>query len=298
MLTEAHQDTRFIASGSAAALNLKIQESRTCRFTDFFLPPLIFAEFLVFRGVESALITTHAHGPTLRYVMPEIHRLNEALVSYLNFGYYPEAVLNETIQRDTQRFLCRDTIDKVLLRDLTSLYGIQDIQELNRRFTTTAYHSGQEISLDCLAQSSGIAKNTISKHLDYLEAAFLVVRMRRIDETGKSFKHMRNFKVYLTNRPMRAELLTPMRYGDAPMGGKVETAIISQSFHSKLMSNVHHARWKKGRRDREVDLVQVDPATTKTVGPETQVRDLRIKHFPCALYCYQIGTNVAEERAP
>jgi len=35
-----------------------------------------------------------------------------------------------------QRFLGRDIIDKVLLRDLPSLYGIQDIQELNRLFTT------------------------------------------------------------------------------------------------------------------------------------------------------------------
>ncbi len=172
VLTDKHPETRFIASGSAAAaLKLKSQESGAGRFTDFFLPPLTFAEFLAFRGVEDELIKAHEVGQTLRYETPDIERLNSEFIGYLNFGGYPEAVLNETIQRDVQRFLGRDIIDKVLLRDLPSLYGIQDIQELNRLFTTIAYHSGQEISLDGLAQSSGVAKNTITKYLDYLEAA-------------------------------------------------------------------------------------------------------------------------------
>ena len=35
-----------------------------------------------------------------------------------------------------------DIVDKVLLRDLPSLYGIRDVQELNRFFTYLAYNSG------------------------------------------------------------------------------------------------------------------------------------------------------------
>ncbi|MEM7188159.1 MAG: ATP-binding protein [Pseudomonadota bacterium] len=343
VLTDAHPNTRFVASGSAAAaLKLKSQESGAGRFTDFFLPPLTFAEFLAFRGIEGELISAREHGLTRRYETPDIHRLNEEFIGYLNFGGYPEAVLNEAVQRDVQRYLGRDIIDKVLLRDLPSLYGIQDIQELNRLFTTIAYHSGQEISLDGLAQSSGVAKNTITKYLEYLEAAFLIARVRRVDETGKTFKRMRNFKVYLTNPSMRAALFAPLTDGDAPMGAMVETAIFSQWFHSDLMRNIHYARWKKGRKDLEVDLVRVDAATlkpswayeikwsdrfandprsadleglvelarihaqrdlpvgatTKTVTTETQVGDAQIKHFPCALHCYQIGKNVAEGRAP
>lgn len=264
VLTDKHPETRFIASGSAAAaLKLKSQESGAGRFTDFFLPPLTFAEFLAFRGVEDDLINAHGVGQTLRYETPDIERLNSEFIGYLNFGGYPEAVLNETIQRDVQRFLGRDIIDKVLLRDLPSLYGIQDIQELNRLFTTIAYHSGQEISLDGLAQSSGVAKNTITKYLDYLEAAFLIVRVRQVDDTGKTFKRMRNFKVYLTNPSMRAALFAPLNDGDAAMGAMVETAIFSQWFQSDLMSNIHYARWKKGRKDLEVDLVRVDAATLR-----------------------------------
>lgn len=264
VLTDQHPNTRFIASGSAAAaLRLKSEESGAGRFTDFFLPPLTFAEFLAFRELEDDLIQAAPLGATLRFSTPNIARLNEEFIHYLNFGGYPEAVLNETIQADVQRFLGRDIIDKVLLRDLPSLYGIQDIQELNRLFTTLAYHTGQEVSLDGLAQSSGVAKNTITRYLDYLEAAFLIVRVRRVDDTGKTFQRMRNFKVYLTNPSMRSALFAPISDGDDAMGAMVETAIFSQWFHSDLMKNLHYARWKKGRADLEVDLVRVDPARLK-----------------------------------
>ena len=342
VLTDQHPNTRFIASGSAAAaLRLKSQESGAGRFTDFFLPPLTFAEFLAFREMEADLIESAQLGATLRFSTPDIERLNEEFINYLNFGGYPEAVLNPTIQGDVQRFLGRDIIDKVLLRDLPSLYGIQDIQELNRLFTTIAYHTGQEISLDGLAQSSGVAKNTISKYLEYLEAAFLIVRVRRVDDTGKTFQRMRNFKVYLTNPSMRAALFAHIDDGDDAMGAMAETAIFSQWFHSDLMKNLHYARWKQGRTNLEVDLVRVDPArlkptwayeikwsdryasdqpgelrglvefakrnfvnsvpagaTTKTITAESEIDGVVIRHFPCALHCYQVGKNVAEGRAP
>lgn len=339
VLTDRHANTRFIASGSAAAaLRLKSQESGAGRFTDYFLPPLTFAEFLDFCDLEETLIQPEPHGTTIRYRTNNIDRLNDEFINYLNFGGYPEAVLNPEIRRNVQRYLGRDIIDKVLLRDLPSLYGIQDIQELNRLFTTIAYHSGQEISLDGLASRSGVAKNTISRYLEYLEAAFLIVRVRRVDDSGKTFKRMRNFKVYLTNPSMRAALFAPLNAEDQAMGAMVETAIFSQWFHSGVLRNIHYARWKSGRQDREVDLVQIDPAslrpswayeikwsdryvdrpeelhgliefaqknglnqlsvgaTTKTLSSESIVDGVTIRHFPCALHCYQIGRNVIEGR--
>lgn len=339
VLTDKFPNTRFIASGSAAAaLKLKSQESGAGRFTDFFLPPLTFAEFLNFRGIEKKLIRKSTSNLN-RYETTNIEPLNEEFINYLNFGGYPEAVLNIHIQKNVQRFLGRDIIDKVLLRDLPSLYGIQDIQELNRLFTKIAYHSGQEISLDGLAQSSGVAKNTINRYIEYLEAAFLIVRVRKVDDTGKTFQRMRTFKVYLTNPSMRAALFSPLSDNDEAMGSMAETAIFSQWFHSDLMSDIHYARWKSGRQDREVDLVKVDAArqkpiwayeikwsdrfatkhpeellslvdfaklnknipvaaTSKTITAETKIDGISIRHFPCALHCYQIGKNVSEGHSP
>lgn len=342
VLTDRYPNTRFIASGSAAAaLRLKSQESGAGRFTEFYLPPLTFAEFLDFKEIENDLIVVEQVEQKNLYRTNDIRQLNHEFIEYLNYGGYPEAVLNEQIQRDVHRYLGRDIIDKVLLRDLPGLYGIQDVQELNRLFSALAYHSGQEISLEGLATSSGVGKNTISRYLEYLEAAFLIARVRRVDDTGKTFQRNRNFKVYLTNPSMRCALFSPLSEEDEVMGFMTETAIFSQWFHSDFMRNIHYARWKSGRNHLEVDMVALAPnqkfqpvwateikwsdrfvhhpselkglvefakknltanaevrATSKTVSTETVVREILIRHTPCALYCYTVGRNVMKRLSP
>ncbi|MBF0195695.1 MAG: ATP-binding protein [Magnetococcales bacterium] len=267
VLTDQQPNTRFIASGSAAAaLKLQSQESGAGRFTDFYLPPLTFAEFLDFRGLEDELIEDISSDTTINFNTNDITRLNEEFINYLNFGGYPEAVLSKEIQGNIPRYLGRDIIDKVLLRDLPGLYGINNTQELNQLFTTLAYHTGNEINLEGLYNNSGVAKNTISKYLEYLEAAFLIIKVRKIKENGASFKKLRHFKIYLTNPSMRAAHFGPLVAGkdDATIGRMAETAIYSQWLHSSnSLRNIHYARWKSGRTDLEVDLVGLDPGTLK-----------------------------------
>ena len=112
---------------------------------------------------------------------------------------FPEAVFNEEIRKNPQRFIRSDILDKVLLRDLPSLYGITDTQELNRLFTALAFQTGNEVSYENLSKNSGIAKNTIKRYLEYLEAAFLIKKVNKINYKAKKFKREFHFKVYLTN---------------------------------------------------------------------------------------------------
>ncbi|MGO8078069.1 hypothetical protein AB9F41_37630, partial [Rhizobium leguminosarum] len=78
-------------------------------------------------------------------------------------------------------FIRHDIIDKVLLRDLPSLYGISDVQELNSLFTMIAYQSGTQFSYEGLSKESGVKKDTLKKYINYLQAAFLVKVVRRTD---------------------------------------------------------------------------------------------------------------------
>ncbi|MEA5479419.1 ATP-binding protein [Pseudanabaena galeata UHCC 0370] len=257
-LVDSYADYRFIATGSAAAaLRLKSNESGAGRFSDYVLPPLTFAEYLMFIGREPELIkvTTIKDFDLEKneYSVTDIKALNEEFINYLNFGGYPEAVFSETIRRNPNQYIKSDIIDKVLLRDLPSLYGINDIQELNRLFTTLAYNSGNEVSLDGLSKSSGVAKNTIKRYLEYLEAAFLIRRVERIDNNAKRFKRAMCFKVYLTNPSMRAALFGQIDANSEAMGAMTETAIFSQWQHSKVVE-LFYARWKSG----EVDIVHLD----------------------------------------
>lgn len=258
-LVDSYPAFKFIATGSAAAaLRLKSRESGAGRFTEFMLPPLTFAEYLQFIQREDELIKIDDEISS-KYIALDIESLNEEFIRYLNYGGYPEAVFSETIRGDSSRYIKSDIVDKVLLRDLPSLYGVSDIQELNRLFTVIAYNTGNEISLEGLSQSSGVAKNTLKRYLEYLEAAFLIKRIHRVDENSKHFTRATTFKVYLTNPSMRAALFGYIGTDDGAMGALAETAIYSQWLHSDFIDALYYARWKKG----EVDIVALHQSTQK-----------------------------------
>jgi uncharacterized protein len=325
-LVDSYPQYRFVVTGSAAAaLRLKSQESGAGRFSDFLLPPLTFAEYLSFIDREDELITQR-NG---QHVTTNITELNQEFINYLNFGGYPEAVSSKTMQENSSRFIKSDIIDKVLLRDLPSLYGISDIQELNRLFTTLAYNTGNEVSLDNLSKSSGVAKNTLKRYIEYLEAAFLVRRIHRIDDSAKQFRRATSFKVYLTNPSMRAALFGYVDENSEAIGALTETAIFSQWFHSEDISQLHYARWKSG----EVDLVALSKSnqkprwcveikwsdrvvrdhqeiaglikfakdhhfshpqlvTTKTLTQQFTIQGIEIKFKPSAEQVYTLGKNI------
>lgn len=81
-----------------------------------------------------------------------------------------------------------------------------------------AFNTANEISLGGLSQNSGAAKNTIKRYIDYLEAAFPIKTVHRVDHTARRFKRANFFKIYLTNPSMRAALFSPIKEGGDATG--------------------------------------------------------------------------------
>ena len=337
VLVDMYPKTKFIVSGSAAAaLRLQSTESGAGRFTDFMLPPLTFHEYIhlkdlhhlvqpktiVYNSKEIPFFTTHDNKA-----------LNKEFLNYLNFGGYPEVVLSEKIQADMGRYIKNDIVDKVLLRDLPSLYGIKDVQELNSFFTYLAYNTGNEFSFERLSKDSGIQKEMIKKYLEYLEAAFLIKVIHKIDDNSKKFKRVTSFKMYLTNPSLRTALFSPIIETDNEMGNMVETAIFSQWMHREQL-DLKYARWKMGRSEGEVDIVLLDNklfkpqwcveikwsnryvkkpqelksllyfckhnnfkaslVTTIDVLDNKTIEGINLTYVPAAVYAYNIGVNTIE----
>jgi predicted AAA+ superfamily ATPase len=261
-LVDSYAYTKFVVSGSAAAaLKLKSNESGAGRFTDFMLPPLTFNEYLHLKDLNRLIVnrTIEWEGSLLKFFTTNNAReLNEHFLNYINFGGYPEVIFSETIQNNPSRYIRNDIVDKVLLRDLPSLYGIRDVQELNSLFTAIAYNSGGEVSLEELSKSSGVQKNTIKRYIEYLEAAFLIKIVHKISNKPKSFQRATYFKIYLTNPSLRSALFSPLQSIDDLMGQMVETAIFAQWMHRDWFTP-YYARWTKG----EVDMVSLDAKKQK-----------------------------------
>jgi predicted AAA+ superfamily ATPase len=265
-LVDHRPDLRILVSGSAAAaLKRQSSESGAGRFTDFLLPPLTFSEYLHLHPEPAAM---HMDAPGV-YALENIDRLNEQFVDYINFGGYPELALSPVVRNDPARFVKSDIVDKVLLRDLPQLYGIQDIQELNSLFTLLAFNTAEEVSFEQLSQRSGVAKPTIQRYIEYLEAAFLVKRVFRVDQDGKRYRRERNFKVYLTNSAMYTGLFGVRKPDEPEFGHLVETALFAQRFHEDARLN--YARW--GTDDCEVDLVESSPAHKPVTALEIKWSD-------------------------
>lgn len=323
-LVDTFPSCRFVVTGSAAAaLKLKSDESGAGRFTEFILPPLTFIEYLDLADKQSI-----AHAARASFAKEAIENLNEEFLLYLDYGGFPEAVYNRSVNQNKERYLKSDILDKVLLRDIPSLYGISDIQELNSLFNSVAYNSASEFSLENLSQQAGIAKNTIKKYLEYLEAAYLIKRVRRIDQNAARFQRERQFKIYLTNPCMRSVLFGALKSSDDEMGHLVETALFSQLMHGPLVRDLHYARWDRG----EVDIVFMNPGsqqpvqlievkwsdrivehkeeiqgalqfsrskqslsdktlivTTKTVRRSERYADVNLFFYPASLYAYSLG---------
>ncbi|MDP1726132.1 MAG: ATP-binding protein [Bacteroidota bacterium] len=334
-LVDVYRNTKFIVSGSAAAaLKLKSNESGAGRFTDFMLPPLTFYEFIHLKNLI-ALIKPDTiiwkGNIAIFSATTNITELNKHFIDYVNFGGYPEVIFNSEIQGNPARFMRSDIIDKVLLRDLPGLYGIQDVQELNSLFTTIAWNSGQECSIDELCKSSGVKKTTIRQYLSYLEAAFLVHIVKRVDHKAGRFQRENFFKIYLTNPSLRSALFAPLTAEADGMGAIVETAIFSQ-WMQRTSFIPYYARWKNG----EVDLVNISRNTNKpdwaveikwsnrffeapnelksltsfcqennllqalsTTIDKTGIKEydnIQIQYLPASVYAYNVGKNTLESQ--
>lgn len=265
-LVDHRPDLRILVSGSAAAaLKRQSTESGAGRFTDFLLPPLTFSEYLHLRPEPPAVHEVQAN----LYTLVNIDLLNEQFVEYVNYGGYPELALSPIVRSNPERFVKSDIVDKVLLRDLPQLYGIKDIQELNSLFTLLAFNTAEEVSFEQLSQRSGVGKQTIQKYIEYLEAAFLIKRVFRVDQDGKRYQRERNFKIYLTNPAMYTGLFGERKADDPEFGHLVETALFAQRFHEGARLN--YARW--GSDSCEVDLVESSPALKPLTALEIKWSD-------------------------
>lgn len=335
-LVDSYRGTKFIVSGSAAAaLKFKSNESGAGRFTDFLLPPLTFYEYIHINNlqhlmVESSLLWKEKEQHFYDTVNSQL--LNEHFVKYINFGGYPEIIFSPQMQKNPGCYIKQDIVDKVLLRDLPSLYGIKDVQELNRLFTTICFNTAHEFEYEELSRTSGVKKHLIKTYIEYLESAFLVKKISRVDQSGKRFKREVKFKMYLSNPSLYAALFAPLAItNEKRMGDLVETAIYSQWMHRDWF-NPYYAHWGKG----EVDMVGIDEGTLQpiwaleikwsnryvekpnelkslidfcssnkltsalvtTIDLKTQreFQGVTLQYVPCATYAYNVGKNTLDEK--
>ena len=267
-LVDSYRDTKFIVSGSAAAaLKMKSQESGAGRFSDFFLPPFTFAEYIDLNQYNELLTTVHVEYKSSQrrfFLCEEIELFNQYFVDYINFGGFPEIALNPDKIENPEGVIQREITEKVIMKDLPGLFGIENILELQQFFNVIAFRTGEILSYGKIIQETDLDEKTVKKFLIYLESAFLIKILHRVDLTARRLKNITQFKVYLTNPSLFTGLFGKVSPEEERFPHLVETAIFDQYLHRDF-SSLRYARWEKPKPGGEVDLIQLSSSRQKPI---------------------------------
>lgn len=257
---------RVVVTGSADPLHGASVESGVGRWETIPLPTLSFAEYLRLRQVAvpenlpplKSLRSLFGWKPAeFARVAKAAQPLTAHFHEYLLRGGFPEPALVSDLTR-CQRLLREDIVDKVLKRDMTALYGVRRVLEVEKIFLYLCYHDGDILDVPTLTQQlEGVNKQTALNFLALFESTHLIYRLKPFGY-GKEVLRGRD-KVYLADAALPgAVLLLGRKLLQDPqrLGAAVETAFFKHVFTRYYDQTPRFSYWQdKRNRDLEVDLI-------------------------------------------
>lgn len=245
-LYDENPDIKFIISGSESLfIRKKSRESLAGRIYEFQVKNLNFKEYLNFKNKK--------------FDKFEIYK-KELLEEFKNFiicNGFPE-IINET-KEDSAKYIKENVIERIIYRDIPQIVKIKDPAILEQIFKIILYSPGEIINMIDLAKDLGIARQTVSTYLDYLEKSYLVKKLynysRNVRKTQKRFK-----KYY----PI---IIAPDIAEKQEYFGKV--------FETILVNHLDAEFFWRDEFKNEVDIIQPEPLTAIEVkSGEIKERDL------------------------
>ena len=182
-LYDAHPQTRIVATGVAnPALVKGSSESGGAEWNFITVPTLSFFEYC---SILKAPVQDLPSGLTLENVMAmddsersqlmlKLSTVEDRLIRYLRVGSFPELALASD-DLYAQQIIWENMVNKVLKRDLQSLYSIRNTTELERIFIYLCIMGSKIVSYtDVSRELGGVARPTVENYVLFLESANLV----------------------------------------------------------------------------------------------------------------------------
>lgn len=279
---DTQPDTHVVATGSASPALMKgSRESGAGRWTVIQVPTLSFYEYCELLGIdrpklpEDLKITSLLQKTQIERtrIMMQLSKVQNHFMRYLQVGGFPELALAEN-DLTAQQIMREDVVDKVLKRDLPSLYKIRNATELERIFLYLCNVSSEIVSIEALTKElNGVSRVTVENYIQYLESANLIYQSWPVDMSGKKVLKARP-KIYIADAAIRNAVLMDDSVITDPieMGKIVETAVYKHihAFYYRLAASVGYFRG--GKKNKEVDIV-VDYPNVKNILIEVKYRE-------------------------
>lgn len=196
---------------------------------------------------------------TQREIMHLLEPLQKHFTRYLAVGGFPELVLSDD-DFNAQRILREDVVDKVLKRDLPSLFNIRNSAVLEKVFLYICFNSSNIINTSTISKElDNTPRATIDSYIEFLEKANLIYRSNPVGLAGKMILKAAP-KVYISDAAIRNAVLmldiNDLVSNPDEMGLVAETAVYKHlaSFYYPLHASVGYYR-KSGKISKEIDIV-------------------------------------------
>ena len=282
IIYDMQPDTKVVATGSASpALMQGTAESGAGRWSVLQVPTMSFYEYCELIEVEKPEIDSAENiSGWLRksqidrtQIMIQLSKVQNHFHRYLQIGGFPELALADN-DLMAQQILREDVVDKVLKRDLPSLYPIRNPTELERIFLYLCNVSSSIVSIDAIAKElQGVSRPTVENYIRYLESANLVYQSWPIEMDGKKILKAQP-KIYIADAAIRNAVLMDDSYISNPeeMGKVVETAVYKHvaAFYYQKATSVGYVRG--GKRGKEIDIA-VEYPNIKNILIEVKYRE-------------------------
>ncbi|HEY7805000.1 MAG TPA: ATP-binding protein [Orrella sp.] len=278
---------RIAFTGSAMPLIQSDQESGVGRWHTISLTTLSFYEYLQIKNLSlPPLPRVGSLRNLFDWTPPDFYRVIEVAQPYISHfheyllrGGFPQTAQVESITQ-AQRLLREDIIDKVLKRDMTALFGVRRILDLEHTFLYLCMHDGGILDMADLCRNLEVKRPTAQNFIELLQTTHLIYRLPPFGY-GKDVLRAR-FKIYLSDAAIAPAVMLKgksMLEDPAALGVATETAVLKHLYARYYAQSVRFSYWR-GKRDHEVDLVaevggQIIPFEVKYRSQHTGLRELK-----------------------
>jgi len=198
---------------------------------------------------------------------------------YLMRGGFPQTIQIANIN-EAQRLLREDIIDKVLKRDMTAIFGVRRVLDLERVFLYLCLHEGGLLDLIQLTSNLGVQRPTAEKFIELFEAAHLIYRLQSFGY-GKGVLRAK-YKIYLADSAIASSVLLKGKglLDDATkLGSAVEAAVFKHLLTLGYQHGIRFSYWQNAKQE-EVDVIaekgeQIIPFEIKYQSDKISAKDVK-----------------------
>ncbi len=282
-----HKHRRIIATGSATPLVEAGQESGVGRWHTISMTTLSFYEYLKIKKIElPQLPPLFSLAHLFDWSPSEFLRVSELAAPYVGHfheyllrGGFPQTAQVENITQ-AQRLIREDIVDKILKRDMTALFGVRRVLDLENTFLYLCMHDGGLLDMTDLCANLQVKRPTAQNFIALLEATHLIYRLEPFGY-GKDILRAKH-KIYLVDAAIAPAILLrgkSILEDASALGLATETAVFKHLYTHYYSQNIKFSYWQ-GKKSHEVDLVaevgdQIIPFEVKYRSQHTDARALK-----------------------